>query len=82
MVRIGWPHGILDLQAGSWSIARDFTSGSLPHRLFQTCEIVSRVDKRDVRECLGEIANQPLCLWIVFFGQKSDIISEREQPFE
>ena len=44
----------------SGSIARDLTPGSLLYWLFRTREVVSGVDKRNMRKCLGEIANQSL----------------------
>src|SRR6185437_3539559 len=36
-----------------------------------------RVDEPNVRERLGEIANEPLLIEVVFLGQKSDVIFQR-----
>src|SRR5437762_10611307 len=45
-------------------------------------EIERRIDQRDVRERLGEIAHLTLRPRIILLGEEPDVIAEREQPLE
>ena len=39
-------------------------------------EVVSRIDQRDMRERLREIADLPACSRVVFLRQQSDIVAQ------
>ena len=45
-------------------------------------EVVRRVDERDVRERLREVADEALCLGIVLLGQQPDVVSQAKQSLE
>ena len=45
-------------------------------------KIVSRIDKRDVRESLRKIAGEAFRSRVVFLGQKPDIVAQAGQSFE
>ena len=45
-------------------------------------QIMGGVDQRDVREGLRVIADLPSCDWIVFLGEETDIVPQREQSLE
>src|SRR5689334_6900717 len=40
------------------------------------------VDQGDMREGLRIVAHLPPCPWIVFFGEQTDIVAQRQQPLE
>ena len=52
------------------------TDGCAIHWM-RTREVVSRLERRDVRKRPRETANRPLRLGIAFFGQEVDIVRER-----
>ena len=35
-----------------------------------------------MRESLGEVADQPAARGVVFFGEKPEIVADRQQPLE
>jgi len=45
-------------------------------------KIAGGVDDRNVRQCLREIADETSSSAIVFLGQQSNVIAEREQSLE
>ena len=45
-------------------------------------EIVGRVDQRQMRERLGEIAQLAAIVWIVFLGEQPDVVAQRQQAIE
>ena len=51
-------------------------------RLTGKNEIVSRIDKRDVRESLRKIAGEAFRSRVVFLGQKPDIVAQAGKSFE
>jgi hypothetical protein len=45
-------------------------------------QIMRGVDQRDMREGLRVVAHLLACPRIVFFGEQTDIVAEREEPLE
>ena len=39
-------------------------------------------DEGKMRECLREIAELPLCAWVVFFCEQANIVAQRKQALE
>ena len=37
--------------------------------------IVCRIDERNMGECLGEVADQPLSESIIFFREEADVVA-------
>ena len=45
-------------------------------------QVECRVDQRNMREGLGEIAEHSLAPGVVLFREQTDAVSQREQPLE
>src|SRR5438270_10021687 len=45
-------------------------------------QIMRGVDQCDMRESLRVVSHLPPCRWIVFFGEQTEIVAQREQPIE
>ena len=45
-------------------------------------DVVCRVDKRNVGERLGKVANQALSVRVVFLCEQADIVTEADEPLE
>src|SRR5208282_3667357 len=45
-------------------------------------EIVGRVDQRQMRERLGEIAKLTPIVWVVFLGEQPDVVAQRQETIE
>jgi hypothetical protein len=50
-------------------------SGTLLAWLRRVGDIIRRVDKRNMGECLGEVANQTLSASVVFFREQADVVA-------
>src|ERR1051326_727971 len=55
--------------------------GGLP-RALQPRQAHGAVDERQVRERLGEIADQALCAQIVFLAEQAHVVGPRDEPLE
>jgi hypothetical protein len=49
--------------------------GTLLARLRGSGDIVRRVDERNMRKCLGEVANQTLGARVIFLREQADIVA-------
>src|ERR1700730_2857592 len=57
-------------------------SGTLLAWFRRTGDIVRRVNKRNMGECLGEAANQTLSASVVFLREQADVVAQADQPLE
>jgi hypothetical protein len=57
-------------------------SGTLLAWLRRVGDIIRRVDKRNMGECLGEVANQTLSASVVFFREQADVVAQADQPLK
>src|SRR5437762_14361751 len=48
----------------------------------RTRQVMGRIDQRDMREGLREIADLPAGSGVVFLRQQSEIVAQIEKPFE
>src|SRR5436853_888401 len=71
-----------NLELGSWILDLDLLSRPLVHRLRGVTEVERRVDERDVRERLREVADLAAQPRVVLLGQQADVVAQGEQPLE
>jgi len=51
-------------------------------RLFAARQVERRVDQRDVREGLREVAELAFGMWVVFLAQQSEVVAQSDQALE
>ena len=52
------------------------------HGSIRAQQIMRRIDKRQMRKRLRKVAQMTFGGWVVFLGQKPNIVPQRQQPFE
>ena len=57
------------------SIGEGLVPGTLLTRLFDSFNIMRRIDERDVGKSLRKIAQQTLSDGVIFLGQQADIVA-------
>jgi hypothetical protein len=57
-------------------------AGALLRWFLHSAQIMGRIDERNVRKRLGEIADEPLGFGVVFLREEAYIVAQRQQSLE